>query len=196
MAEQSLTAPAARKPTVRPDAEAARGVILEILRQSLGQNGARPSRSQINHRFWLAHLYYARENRGFLTTWPILRASGGVEIWKVDGLLRDLVDDGLAEVEVIDVGPIPVCVYACTPAAAEGHLPDAAITAVSRAIADGKDVGSNSALGWPVTLSRAWRETPEGEEMNIYIDLIPDDAHETRRRSLEEMASGCKDLFK
>jgi hypothetical protein len=156
MAEQSLTASPSGKVAARPDADAAKGVILEILRQSLGQNGARPPRSQINHTFWLAHLYYARENRGFLTTWPILRAAGGVEISKVDMLLGDLVDEGLVEAEVINVGPIPVSVYACTPAAAGRHLPDAAAAAVTRAVAGEKDGELKGACCSPITVSRAW----------------------------------------
>ena len=196
MSEQSLTAPTDRERGAPPDSEAAKGVILEILRQRLDQNGARPSRSQISHWFWLAHLCYARQNRGFLTTWPILRVAGGVEISNVDALLCDLVDDGLAEVEVVDVGPIPVTLYSCTPTVAAQRLPKGALAAVSQALAGVKDVFSGSYYCWYSAVSRAWRTTPEGEEMNIYIDLIPDTVYETRRRGLEELAAGCKDLFK
>jgi hypothetical protein len=194
MSDQSQTAMLARE-SAAPDAEAARGVIVEILRQQLDQKESRLSRDDINHVFWLAHLHFARENRGFLTTWPILRIADGVEVFKVDAILTELVDDGLVEVEVIDAGPIPLSRYTCTAAGAARRLPDPASAAVSQALASMKDLCCRGYFRRHGSVSRAWRTTPEGEEMNIYIDLIPDDVYQARQRTLEEMTASSKDLF-
>src|SRR5262245_15813426 len=87
--------------------ERAERVILEILRQA-GTEGL--GKTKLYKAFWLAHLYFARENPGFLSDWPIVRMPNGAGIDKGEMLLRELVENGQIALEQGQAGPLPVCI--------------------------------------------------------------------------------------
>jgi hypothetical protein len=169
-------------------------VILEILTQAGTKQVPGLGREFLALTFWLAHLYYAKSHPGYLTTWPLVRTSWGVEIRGASALLRELVEEEFVRVEQRECGPFPVTVYLSTGKKQESELPPAAVEAIRRAASE-NHVCPTFFPAWPVPLSRAWRATPDGEEMDIYLDLIPEDEYEERRRQLESLKDDLGDLF-
>jgi hypothetical protein len=168
------------------DKHLAKRVILEILRQVLDQKQRARGldRESLTGAFWFAHLYYAKGNPGYLTNWPLLRDRWGVEIKNASALLAELVEEGLVRVEQVECGPFPVAVYCPTGKEDGAEMPAAAVQAIRQACNDAPPL-LPFRCGWPPLYSRTWRNTPEGEEMDIYLDLIPEDLYQERRRELE-----------
>jgi hypothetical protein len=42
---------------------------------------------------------------------------------------------------------------------------------------------------------RSWKNTPNGAELDIYSDLIPDDVYEERKHELAQMKKAYEGLF-
>jgi len=180
-----------------PDRREAKRVILEILRQagSGPEKGRGLSAVGLAHAFWSAHLYHARKNGGYLTDWPLVRTPWGADIQGGAALLRELIQDGLVAAGQEEFGPFPVTTYAHT---GKPFAPEAApemAEAVRQALGTPPVAHTPACWAWWAVLSRAWRTTPDGAEMDIYLDLIPDDLYEERRGLLEDMKEGCGDLF-
>jgi hypothetical protein len=178
------------------DRRAAEHVILEILTQlvSLEPKVKGLSRWSLSQVFWFAHLHYMKSNPGYLTTWPLIRTSWGVEIGQISGLLRELIEEDFLQAEQVEIGPFPVTIYQTTTKAWESELSAAAVQAIQQAIRDDPYWVHSSAHRFPV-YSRAWRETREGEEMDISLDLIPEDVYEERRQQMEGLKDALGDLF-
>jgi hypothetical protein len=182
---------------------------LELLRRAPWEgapSGTRGlTREAINYLFWLAHLYYARNNPGYLTTWPIIRKPWGVQLRDDVALLRDLTEQELVRTEQMEIGPFPVILYCRNDKAEESDLPAKAVHAIQLAIQLGLGFPLGFAVpyflplpfyrAWPTFHSRAWRDTPDGEEMDIYLDLIPEELYEEQRHQLESLKQGVEDLF-
>jgi hypothetical protein len=181
---------------VGADKRLAERVILEIVRRSAGSERIGPwlTREALAHVFWFAHLYYAKRQPGYLTNWPLVRTPWGVEIRDASGLLRRLVEEGFVRPEQVERGPFSLTVYSPTGQEPGSELPDAAVQAIQQAL----DEGPLSPQCWchgPAVTSRAWRATAVGEEMDIYLDLIPEDQYEERRHQLEGLKDSLGDLF-
>src|SRR3954464_3295407 len=109
----------------------AQRVVLELIRQA---GGAWDGRAKLSRAFYFAHLYYARDEPGILTNWPIVRTPQGPAIHNSAVLLKGLVKNGFLTVEVIHEGPYPDSRYRWTAkAAAEPFLPDDAQAALKAA---------------------------------------------------------------
>jgi hypothetical protein len=143
--------------------------------------------------FWFAHLYYAKNNPGYLTGWPLIRTEAGVEIRGASALLTKLVEEGLVQTEQGECGPFPVTLYLPTEKELALDLPAAASDAIRRAVSDPGPLPHFS--GWPAPFSRAWRTTPNGEELDIYLDLIPEELYQERRRQLEGLKDALGELI-
>jgi hypothetical protein len=78
------------------DKHLAKQVISEIVRlcpwKTQGNEVVGLGREPINRLFWLAHLYYVKNNPGYLTAWPFIRRPWGVQILDDVVLLRELVE--------------------------------------------------------------------------------------------------------
>src|SRR5437016_2910483 len=72
-----------------PNKELAKKLIVEIIRQSGGSIG----KTKLFKTFWLAHLYYARVARGYLSDWSIVRMPKGPGIDRADQLIDELVEE-------------------------------------------------------------------------------------------------------
>jgi hypothetical protein len=183
-----------------PDRLGARAVVCAIVQQSASRKLEKVvvGRDSLVWLFWLAHLYYARKNPGYLTAWPLIRKPWGAEILDLDAILKGLIEDGLVRAERVDYGPIPLTSYVSTGKPLDLELRPQVLDAVREAhsffTAD-KDLGAPWSRPFPLSFSRAWRITPDGEELNIYLDLIPDDAYEDGRRMLEELSRGLEGVF-
>jgi hypothetical protein len=183
-----------------PDRLGARAVLWAIVQQSAPHNSEKLvlGRDSLVWLFWLAHLYYARKNPGYLTAWPLIRKPWGAEVLELDAILKELIEDGLVRAEQVDCGPMPLMSYVCTGKPLDFELRPQVLDAVREAhsffTAD-KAPGALWNQPFPLSFSRAWRITPDGEELNIYLDLIPDDAYEDGRRMLEELTRGLEGVF-
>jgi hypothetical protein len=177
------------------DGGPAKRVIVEILRQA-ADKANRPGleRSALTYYFWLAHLYYARGNPSYLTEWPLVRAAGGPEILGASTLLCELAEDGLVRTAHTECGPFPVTLYVATPKGPASELPLAAVEAIQQAV-----TAPSIFQGWPwgrsVRCSRAWATARDGGEMDIYLDLIPEEQYEERQRQLDGLKEALGGLF-
>jgi hypothetical protein len=180
----------------RADRRLTERVILEILKQlTSGKPTPLPiGRDTLDYVFWLAHLYYAKSHPGYLTTWPLVRTRWGVEIKDAGALLRNLAEEELVRVEQVERGPFLVTVYSATGKDSAVELPAGGVEAIQKAVSLGPVFPPNG-CDWPAAVSRAWRATPDGEEMDIYLDLIPEDLYQERRHQLEGLKETLGDLF-
>jgi hypothetical protein len=153
----------------------ARDVILQILRDKDGQWSGK---TKLFKTFYFAHLYYASDNPGLLTTWQIARLPEGPGIDQSPKLFGDMVKEGLLTIDLFHEGPYPEYRYKLTEKGrnAPPPSPDA-----QRAIRQATD------FCYPKTgaelsqlthdKSRSWKHGKDGDILDIYIDLIPDDEY-------------------
>ncbi len=181
------------------DRRLAECVILEILRHAVDPTERRPgvSRRSITYYFWLAHLYYAKSNPGYLTGWPLVRTAAGMEIQCAWALLRELVEDGLVKTEHAESGPFPITLYVPTRKEFVPALSPRAVEAIRQAIHTKDHLCGcwNWSWGWPGPIPRAWSAAAEGGEIDIYLDLIPEEEYEQRRHEMKGLKEALEDLF-
>lgn len=174
------------------DRELAKAVILQILRQSKKA----VSRSGLYKIFWLAHLYYMNIAGSSLSAWPIVRVHNGPGIDKGDQLLRELIDCGAIHQEHAARGPFTEVLYQLTNTPIESEIRDKAVEAIRLAV----ELVELHGLTWISELfhdfSRSWSSTPEGGELNIIIDLIPDGEYEEMKQVGQLWKKAYEELFK
>jgi len=176
----------------QPSKERAEQLILEILRQAGGWLG----RTKLYKAFWLAHLYYANENLGFLSDWPVVRMPKGPGINDGTRLLRDLAEAGAIETEEGCIGPFPEKRSRLLDGGYRPALDPAGVAAVQSALAFIAECGTAKDLSdWSHGFSRSWRETPDGYELDIYSDQIPDDEYLERKRLVDGMKEAAAEIF-
>jgi hypothetical protein len=174
-----------------PDKTRAKRLILEILRQAGGSLG----KTLLFKAFWISHLYYSKKARGYLTDWPIVRTPRGPGIDKGDKLIRELAESGAIRQDHEARGPYTEINCKLTEQPIEGEMPEAAIQAIKTAVEDVKRHSAASISEWSHEFSRSWNNTPDGSELNIYTDLIPDDVYDDRQKELVELKKAYEDLF-
>lgn len=163
----------------------AQRVVLELIRSA---GGAWDGRTRLSKAFYFAHLYYAAAAPGILTDWPIVRTPQGPGIHNGSVLVQGLVKNGYLSVETTREGPYPDSRYRLTAkAAVEPPLPDDARAAVKDA-ADFVTPRTAAELSQLThERSRSWREARDGDLLDIYIDLIPDEEYAAGQEQLAEL---------
>jgi hypothetical protein len=174
-----------------PDRLRAKRVILELLLQAGGELG----RTRLSRAFWLAHLYYYKKASGYLTDWPIVRMPNGPGIDKAGELLGELRAAGNLTISHEPKGPFTEICCRLTDQRVEGELPEAAVSAVGEAVALVKLLTPEQLAGLSHDFSRSWNSKPDGVELDIYTDLIPDDQYEEGGNELAQMKRDYEDLF-
>ena len=156
----------------------AQTLVLELVNRS--RNNQFLGKTRLFKAFYLAHLYFARSADTYLTEWPIVHMPMGPGIGKFDVLIRDLVERGDLEVELVDEGPYVEYQFHSGVEPDISVLPNGAVDAISKSLdyIANKTAGQLSAEAHE--RSRAWRDAQSGEELNIYIDLLDDDHYMTR----------------
>jgi hypothetical protein len=153
----------------------AKHVILQILRD---RDGQWTGKTKLFKTFYFAHLFYATDNPGLLTVWPIARLPEGPGIDQSSKLFAELVEEGLLTIDLIREGPYPEYRYQLTEKGRNAPLPS---LDVQRAIHQATDF-CYSKTGAELSQlthdkSRSWNHGKNGDILDIYIDLIPDDEY-------------------
>ena len=149
-------------------------VLLEIVKQSPGDEVT--GKTKVFKAFYYAHLYYAYGSANYLTDWPIVRMPRGPGIDDFKQLISPMVEQGVVEIEDTMVGPFPSVTFRATGKPMDAPpLEPAAVEAIRSAVelVAGKTAAELSELTH--NHSRSWQTTNDGEEQNIYIDLVKED---------------------
>ena len=162
----------------------AQDVILEILRAG---DGEWTGKTKLFKAFYFAHLYYAEAQPGLLTHWPIARMPQGPGIHMSRELFAGLVQDGLMLVEPVHEGPYPEYRYRLTDKGRDAARPPEDVrAAVREAVSFCLPRTAVELSQITHERSRSWIESRDGELLDIYIDIIPDDEYEKRRAEMEQ----------
>jgi len=136
--------------------------------------------------FYVAHLLYAEQERGYLTAWPIVRMPFGPGIDCGDELVTELEMSGVLKRKKVPEGPWQSTRYELSGAGSDG---DKLSAAEKRAIKQAVDfVGSKTATelsDLTHEFSRSWIEARDGQPLDIYIDIIPDEEFDRRERDID-----------
>lgn len=172
----------------------AKQIILHILKQAGGSLG----KTRLFKVFWLAHLYYAKNNPGYLSGWKIVRLPHGPGIDKGEDLILQLKKSGDIAVDHEPRGPYTEMVCKLSEQSSLKDISEEATKAIKTSVGVITDLhGSVEQISeWSHEVSRSWMLTPNGEELDIYSDLIPDDEYLERQLNLKELNEVYDDLFK
>ncbi len=177
----------------REERERAKQIILQILRQAGGSLG----KSRLFKAFWLAHSFYAKNSAGYLSGWKIVRLPNGPGIDKGDDLILQLKQSGAITLDHEPRGPYTETVCKLAEPGDAKNLPDGAVEAIDSALKVIRTLNTVTQISdWSHEYSRSWNMTPNGSELDIYSDLIPDDVYFERKQKLEELNAVYDDLFK
>jgi hypothetical protein len=175
------------------DSDRAKQIILHILRQAGGSLG----KGKLFKAFWLAHLFYAKNSPGYLSDWKIIRLPSGPGIDGGDDLILQLKKSGIIALDHEPKGPYLETICKLVESDGRQDLPTVALEAIASAVKVVQMHDSAAQINeWSHEVSRSWNTTPNGSELDIYSDLIPDDVYYERKRKLEELNEVYDDLFK
>jgi hypothetical protein len=175
------------------DADRAMRVLVEIIRQGGGELTAT---TRLYKAFYFAHLYYAEAAPDYLSDWPIVKMPNGPGIHSCGRLVSRLVESGVLATDHVPIGPFRAVRYRMVGDGLPGEpLSDAAVTAIQRAVQLVQDKPTTELSEMTHEFSRSWNMAAEGEELNIYLDLIPDDEFETRQESLSILRKSLDNVF-
>ena len=155
--------------------ELAKQIIAEIIRQA---GGTLDNKTNLYKAFYHAHLHYAENQPGYLSAWPIVRMPRGPGIHNFDLLLGELMAEGKVETKQVDwAGRTGFRFTLCAPAAQPNRLPEGAIQAIAHGVQQVVGKSAEQVSREAHEMSRAWRNSQDGEELNIYTDTIPEDEY-------------------
>ena len=160
----------------------AKAVVAEIVQQSPGDELVGTVR--LYKAFYLAHLFYARKNAGYLTDWPIVKMPQGPGIGDFDELKDRLVAEGVLEIGSARVGPYNAVKYRAISGSMRQLEPEA-MTAVREAVEFIADKTGAQLSDITHEFSRSWLETGQGEELSIYIDFLSNEGYDAAKARAE-----------
>lgn len=176
----------AAEQTTGRDVDLAKQVILELIRAA---GGCWTGKTRLYKAFYFAHLYYADREPGFLSCWPIVRMPNGPGIEHGDELLEQLADSGRLTLETTRIGPYPSTIYHLAADAGEpAGLPEPAIQSIREAVqfVSGRTAQELSELTHEH--SRSWNLAKDGQELDVYIDLVSDEEYDERTLRLDVLS--------
>jgi hypothetical protein len=165
----------------------AENVVLEILRSA---DGEWTGKTRLSKAFYFAHLFYASEQPGLLTDWPLARMAEGPAIHDSDKLFGQLTRAGLLVIERVHEGPYPEYRYRLADREKEMlALPEDARKAIQKAVLYCRDKTASQLSALTHEQSRSWKLGKDGDLLDIYIDLIPDEEYTERQAEIDRLAS-------
>lgn len=167
------------------DMDRAKQVLVELIRAA---GGEWTGKTRLYKAYYLAHLYYAETEPGYLTNWPVLKMPYGPGIECGDGLLKELVLSGVLAIKHTAVGPYTATAYGLTGKPVAGEpLSQEAVRAIEQAASFVREKGATDLSDLTHEFSRSWNSAQEGQELNINVDLIPDDEFAARQERLSTL---------
>jgi hypothetical protein len=183
-----------KKGTTMPRTNA-RDVVLGLIRKA--PKGIWKGKTKLFKAFYFAHLYYAKNYPGILTNWPIARMPEGPGIDNASKLFDALVQERYLKVERVEEGPYPEFCYRITEKGRKSLIPP-------KEAQEAIDLAASFTL--PKTAaelsqithehSRSWNSGSNGQRLDIYIDLIPDDEFEKGKAEIAELADKLSAILK
>lgn len=144
--------------------------------------------------FYYAHLYYWQESEGTLTDYPIVRMPQGPGIDDADRLLAELEAAGRIRIAKEQYGPYHEYSYAL----AQSYTidpNDPRYRAVEKAVEFVKDKSAAELSQITHDYSRSWQQTADGEELNIYLDLLEEEEYAAMRQRLKQAEGMVNRVF-
>jgi hypothetical protein len=168
-----------------PDKNRALRIIAEIIRQA---GGELTGTTRLYKAFYFAHLYYAESAPGYLSDWPIVKMPNGPGIDSGNQLIAEMKDAGVLSTDHVHVGPFQAMRFRLSGKEPLGDaLAPEAVDAIRRAVQLVQDKAAGELSELIRDFSRSWNLAKEGEELNTYIDLIPDDEYASDEVRLREI---------
>ena len=175
------------------DKELAKQVILEIVRQA---GGVLNYKTSLYKAFYHAHLKFAESQVGYLSNWPIVRMPRGPGIDRFDMLLGELLAEAAVESHQIECGDYVGFQFRLGRGAPRRNvLPAGAIEAIAHGVEQIAGKSAKQASDDSHAMSRAWREASDGEELNIYTDLLDAEQYSARKQHSSSIASALREVW-
>jgi len=173
--------------------EVAKQVILEIIRQA---GGVLNYKTSLFKAFYHAHLHYAETQSGYLSTWPIVRMPRGPGIDRFDVLLGELLAEGAVETHQIECGEYEGFQFRLGHRAARHNmLPPGAAQSIGYAVQQVAGKSATQVSDESHAVSRAWRDARDGEELNIYTDLLSPAEYSERMKRASEISATLQGVW-
>jgi hypothetical protein len=120
-----------------------------------------------------------------LTDHPVVRAPQGPFIDNAEWLLRELIRDGILVTSSAPVGPFQETVYRLTvPRTVDPNSPRGRAIRQAVELVDNRSAVELSELTHQYSVS--WRNTENGREMDIYLDLLSEEEIARMRSEIAE----------
>jgi uncharacterized phage-associated protein len=174
----------------------AKAAILEIIRKS---DGEFTGKNRLQKTMYFAHLMYFGLAPDNLTDCEFTRLPQGPGLQDAENLLRELRDEVAVEWEQIHDGPYLESRYRLTARAGSSSaaVPAEAELAIQRAVDFVRDKSSSELSQYTHEYSRSWNlARKDGELLQIYLDVIPDDEFERRKKKIQEMEPMFEQVLK
>ena len=156
----------------------AKKIIVELVRQ---KGTPFHNKSDLFLAFWRAHLNYAATNAGYLSSWPMIRTPHGPGIQDFDYLLSELLADAWLATTESQVGDNLALVISLGSNCPPQSLSEESIAAICEAVQPSAARNFRD--------SRVWREAADGEELDIYLDLMDSEERDLRESNLAILAA-------
>jgi hypothetical protein len=178
--------------TKMQDKEIAKTIILQIVRQA---GGVLDNKTNLYKAFYYAHLHFADRRGYYLSTWPIVRMPNGPGIDSFDVLLGELMAEGKMECISVEWRDCSGFRFSIPSGIPQETLPIGAEEAIAYALKQIKGKTASAVSAQSHDDSRSWREASDGEELNIYTDLLGDEEYRQRKQRAAEIAEAMKAVW-
>lgn len=167
----------------------------QLIRDIVGVAGGElAGKVRLHKAFYMAHLFFWKEQEGLLTDYPIVRLPNGPGIDHGDDLIEELEQEGVLELGTRKVGPYSETVFRLV-ASIEIEPNNPRYDAIRKAVDWVKRKTATKLSEETHVWSRSWRNGVDGEELDIYLDLLTDERYEQIRRACSETDELMRDVF-
>jgi uncharacterized phage-associated protein len=164
----------------------AKDVIIEIIAVA---DGEFHSKVALYKAFYYAHLFYWREFEGTLTDHPIVRMPHGPGIDNGNEILQRLQEEGQIRITRDPADPYGEFSFKLDESVMKSRSIDTAdpcYRCIEKAVAFVKRKTAQELSQLTHEHSRSWEAASDGEELNIYLDLMDDEEYLAVKRRLKE----------
>ncbi len=167
------------------------GVLKTIIEASGGEF---QGKVRLYKAFYFAHLFYWRDFQDILTDYPIVKMPHGPGIDNGDELIDKMIGQGDVSVSFQLNGPYKEATYKLT-SRFEIDPNEVRYQAIEKAVKfiEGKSARELSEITHEN--SKSWLMVNDGEEMNIYLDVLDDEEFSLIQNNLAEAKKRMAEVF-